>query len=218
LTPAERDRPEQLRLEREAPRLQNRRGAVQTETRHRGGNTFLEQCRSMVACSKPLLFAIAGLALAGCGGHAAKPASSTVRSTSVAALANPSPASAAVAEFHRRGQALCQGRFGAHTNGVTPEAFAALERRALASSASFYRQLEALNAPKSLAPYVQQYLTLQHHDDAVWRRIVARLDTGTSIPNAIAPDQTTITSDSEQGNALLTRLGLTDCVVLVSPG
>jgi hypothetical protein len=129
------------------------------------------------------------------------------------ASANLSPASAAVAEFHRRGQALCQARFGAHTNGVTPKAFAVLERRALASSARFSRQLEALNAPKSLASSVQQYLTLQRHDDTVWRRIVARLDTGTSIPNAIAPDQTTITSDITQANALVTRLGLTDCAV-----
>ena len=40
LTPAERDAAEQLRWERETARLQNRHGAVQAESRHRGGNTF----------------------------------------------------------------------------------------------------------------------------------------------------------------------------------
>jgi hypothetical protein len=40
LTPAERDTAEQLRLERESARLQDRHGAVQAESRHQGGNTF----------------------------------------------------------------------------------------------------------------------------------------------------------------------------------
>ena len=40
LTPAGRDAGEQLRLERETARLQNRHGAVQADSRHRGGNTF----------------------------------------------------------------------------------------------------------------------------------------------------------------------------------
>ena len=40
LTPAERDAAEQLRLERESARLQNRH-RVQAESRHRGGNTFI---------------------------------------------------------------------------------------------------------------------------------------------------------------------------------
>jgi hypothetical protein len=40
LTPAERDTAEQLRLERETARLQNRYAAVQAESRHQGRNTF----------------------------------------------------------------------------------------------------------------------------------------------------------------------------------
>jgi hypothetical protein len=40
LTPAGRDAAEQLRLERETARLQNRHGAVQAESRHQGGNLF----------------------------------------------------------------------------------------------------------------------------------------------------------------------------------
>jgi hypothetical protein len=39
-TPAEHDTAEPLRLERETARLQNRHGAVQAESRQRGGNTF----------------------------------------------------------------------------------------------------------------------------------------------------------------------------------
>jgi len=40
LTPAERETAEQLRLEWESARLQDRHGAVQAESRRRGGNTF----------------------------------------------------------------------------------------------------------------------------------------------------------------------------------
>ena len=40
LTPAERDTAEQLRLEQETARLQNRHAAVQAESRNRAGNTF----------------------------------------------------------------------------------------------------------------------------------------------------------------------------------
>jgi len=40
LTPAERDTAEQLRLERETARLQNRHAVVQAESRHRGGSAF----------------------------------------------------------------------------------------------------------------------------------------------------------------------------------
>jgi hypothetical protein len=40
LTPAERDTAEQLRLEQETARLQNRDRAAQAESRHRGSNTF----------------------------------------------------------------------------------------------------------------------------------------------------------------------------------
>lgn len=159
--------------------------------------------------------AAAVILMAGCGGSSPTISRTETSTSSVVASANASPASATVAEFHRRGQALCQALFRPPTAGAgaptTPKALAAAERTALASSARFYHQLEALNVPKSLAAYVQQYLTLQHHDDAVWRRIVARLDTGTSIVNAIAPDNTTITNDVTQGNALVTRLGLTDC-------
>jgi hypothetical protein len=39
-TPAERDAAEQLRLERETARLQNRHAAVQAESRHRSGGSF----------------------------------------------------------------------------------------------------------------------------------------------------------------------------------
>lgn len=119
--------------------------------------------------------------------------------------------------FQRRGQALCRGLVRASTTGTqqsasTPTALAAAERKALAASAHFYHQLEALIAPRSLAPYVREYLVLQRRDDAVWHRIVARLDAGTPIPNAIGPDQSTVLGDVAKGNALVTRLGLTDCV------
>jgi hypothetical protein len=40
LTPTERDTAEQLPLEQETARLQNRHAANQAESRHRGGNTF----------------------------------------------------------------------------------------------------------------------------------------------------------------------------------
>jgi hypothetical protein len=40
LTPAERDAAEQLRLEREAARLQNRHGAAQAESRYQRGNHY----------------------------------------------------------------------------------------------------------------------------------------------------------------------------------
>jgi hypothetical protein len=40
LTPAERDAAEQLRLERETARLQNRHGAAQAESRHQLGNHY----------------------------------------------------------------------------------------------------------------------------------------------------------------------------------
>jgi hypothetical protein len=39
-TKEDRQLAETLRLERETARLQNRHGAVQAESRHRGGNTF----------------------------------------------------------------------------------------------------------------------------------------------------------------------------------
>jgi hypothetical protein len=117
--------------------------------------------------------------------------------------------------FQRRGQALCRELVRASTTGTpasTPRALASAERKALAVSAHFYHKLEALNTPRSLAPYVRQYLPLQHRDDAVWRRIVARLDAGTPIPNAIGPDRSTVLGDVAKGNALATRLGLTNCV------
>jgi hypothetical protein len=175
---------------------------------------------SVSARSMLLVLAIAGPAIAGCGGQGATTGASTVRSTSVVPSTNPAPStrpSAAVSTFQRRGQALCRESLRASTKGAqqsatTPTALAAAERQALAASAHFYHQLEALDAPRSLTPYVRQYLTLEHHDDAVWRRIVARLDAGTPIPNAIGPDQSTVLSDVAQGNALVTRLGLTDCV------
>jgi hypothetical protein len=130
--------------------------------------------------------------MAGCGGSSRTISTTeTFRPASVVASAN------LVAEFHRRGQALCQARLRIPLNGAqqtTPKALAAAERRDLAASARFYRQLEALTAPKSLAPYVHQYLALQHREDAVWRRIVTRVETGTSFPNAMGPDQKTITN------------------------
>ena len=40
LTPTERDTAEQLRLEQETARLQNRHGAVQAESRHQSGKPY----------------------------------------------------------------------------------------------------------------------------------------------------------------------------------
>jgi hypothetical protein len=160
--------------------------------------------------------AAAVLLVAGCGGSSRTiSATETLRSTSVVTSANPS---LVVAEFHRRGQAFCQAWLRVPLNGAqqtSPKALAAAEHTDLAASARFYRQLEALNTPKSLAPYVRQYLALQHREDAVWRRVVARVETGVSFLNATAPDQTTINSGIGQGNALSTRLGLTDCEITV---
>jgi hypothetical protein len=159
-----------------------------------------------------LVLAIPGV-IAGCGGQGATTSVSTAPSTNTTPSTSPS---AAVTIFERRGQALCRELLRASTKGAqqaasTPTALATAERHALAASARFYHQLEALDAPRALAPYVREYLALERRDDAVWRRIVARLDVGTPIPNAIGPDQSTVLSDVAQANALVTRLGLSDC-------
>ena len=121
-------------------------------------------------------------------------------------------------QYRRDGQALCRalsraGRPAPRTNAVTPGAVAAELRQALDDSARFYRRLEALDVPDHLAAAEHQVLALERRDDRSWRKVVAQLRRGMSVPRAFAPHEAAIDRNRREANALYEELGLTQCVV-----
>ncbi len=116
-------------------------------------------------------------------------------------------------EFRRDGQALCRDalRAAGQPADQTSRERARWLRHVIATSAELVRSLDALEAPARLEPAMREVVDLERRDNAVWRRVVARLARGTSLERAVRPDLEALGRNRTRGDRLYKRLGLTAC-------